>query len=140
MTEKSDTTQDDFYWLEKTFAYAEEALDRGEVPVGCLIVYENREIGKGSNNSNKDKNATKNGTRDLNQTIIACNRKIPSSNIDHSNRGVSQGLINVCVTLRGFLVDLSCYVSSNEACRILRDRASRRVLFHDRNIACTCFS
>jgi len=23
MTEKSDTTQDDFYWLEKTFAYAE---------------------------------------------------------------------------------------------------------------------
>lgn len=59
MPAASDTTQDDFYWLEKTFSYAEEALDRGEVPVGCLIVYENREIGKGSNNSNEDKNATK---------------------------------------------------------------------------------
>ncbi|CBY19030.1 unnamed protein product [Oikopleura dioica] len=74
MTEKSDTTQDDFYWLEKTFAYAEEALDRGEVPVGCLIVYENREIGKGSNNSNKDKNATKSPRPILIIPIEECHR------------------------------------------------------------------
>ena len=67
------TSADDFKWLEKTFLYAEgrdrscfffvkncsfyesftEALDRGEVPVGCLIVYEKQEIGKGSNNSNE---------------------------------------------------------------------------------------
>ena len=87
-----------------------------------------------------DKNATKNGTRDLNQTIIACNRRMHSFNIDHSNRGVSQGLINVSLILRGLLVYLSCCVSSNEACRILRDRASKRILFLDSNSACTCFS
>ncbi|CAG5091335.1 Oidioi.mRNA.OKI2018_I69.PAR.g12981.t1.cds [Oikopleura dioica] len=69
MTSAHATSSDDFYWLEKTFLYAEEAFGRGEVPVGCLIVYENQEIGKGSNNSNEDKNATKNGTRTDNNRL-----------------------------------------------------------------------
>ena len=36
-----------------------EALDEGEVPVGCLIVFDGKEIGRGRNNANEDKNATK---------------------------------------------------------------------------------
>ena len=39
--------------------YWKEAFNRGEVPVGCLIVFDGNEIGRGSNNSNEDKNATK---------------------------------------------------------------------------------
>ena len=42
-----------------------------------------------------DKNATKNGTRDGNETIIACNRELHSFNIDHSDGGV----INVSLSL-----------------------------------------
>jgi len=51
--------QEDQLWLERAFHLAQEALDRGEVPVGCLIVFEGKEIGRGSNNSNEDQNATK---------------------------------------------------------------------------------
>ena len=50
---------EDYKWLEKTFQLAEEALKKGEVPVGCLIVFEGKEIGRGRNNANQDKNATK---------------------------------------------------------------------------------
>ncbi|XP_076817122.1 tRNA-specific adenosine deaminase 2-like [Clavelina lepadiformis] len=47
-------------WMEKCFEYAEDALQQGEVPVGCIIVYKNEEIiGKGKNQVNKTKNATR---------------------------------------------------------------------------------
>lgn len=55
----SQVSQEDQLWLEKTFELAQEAFDRGEVPVGCLIVFDGSEIGRGSNNATQDKNATK---------------------------------------------------------------------------------
>ncbi|NXD82835.1 ADAT2 deaminase, partial [Halcyon senegalensis] len=38
---------------------AQEALDNGEVPVGCLLVYNGEVIGKGRNEVNETKNATR---------------------------------------------------------------------------------
>ena len=35
-----------------------EALENGEVPVGCLLVYNNEVIGKGRNDVNKTKNVS----------------------------------------------------------------------------------
>lgn len=55
----SQVSQEDHRWLEYTFQIAKEALDRGEVPVGCLIIFNQIEIGRGRNNANQDKNATK---------------------------------------------------------------------------------
>lgn len=43
----------------KAFELAEEALKNGEVPVGCVFVYENQIIGTGRNRTNEFKNATK---------------------------------------------------------------------------------
>ena len=40
---------------------AEEALQNGEVPVGCMIVYNDCVIGKGRNEVNITKNATRHG-------------------------------------------------------------------------------
>jgi tRNA-specific adenosine deaminase 2 len=38
---------------------AEEALAAGEVPVGCIMVYDNEMIGQGRNEVNETKNATR---------------------------------------------------------------------------------
>uniref|UniRef100_A0A8C3RQE2 CMP/dCMP-type deaminase domain-containing protein n=1 Tax=Chelydra serpentina TaxID=8475 RepID=A0A8C3RQE2_CHESE len=38
---------------------AREALENGEVPVGCLMVYNNEILGKGRNEVNETKNATR---------------------------------------------------------------------------------
>ncbi|EKD26789.1 MAG: CMP/dCMP deaminase zinc-binding protein [uncultured bacterium] len=40
---------DDIYWMKKAFAIAEEGLDKGEVPVGAIVVFDNTIIGKGYN-------------------------------------------------------------------------------------------
>lgn len=47
-------------WIEKAFELAEIALINGEVPVGCILVYNNKEIiGVGRNEVNETKNATR---------------------------------------------------------------------------------
>lgn len=37
---------------------AKEALEKGEVPVGCLLVYEGEVIGRGRNEVNETKNVS----------------------------------------------------------------------------------
>lgn len=46
-------------WIDTAFDMAKEALENGEVPVGCLMVYNDEVIGKGRNEVNKTKNATR---------------------------------------------------------------------------------
>lgn len=38
------------------FVQAKDALENGEVPVGCLMVYNNEIVGKGRNEVNETKN------------------------------------------------------------------------------------
>ena len=40
---------DDKYWMRLALREAEKALEQKEVPVGCLIVHENKIIGRGYN-------------------------------------------------------------------------------------------
>ncbi|XP_030628576.1 tRNA-specific adenosine deaminase 2 [Chanos chanos] len=46
-------------WMAQAFEMAKDALENGEVPVGCLMVYNNEIIGKGRNEVNATKNATR---------------------------------------------------------------------------------
>ncbi|XP_076873427.1 tRNA-specific adenosine deaminase 2 [Brachyhypopomus gauderio] len=46
-------------WMAKAFDLAKDALENGEVPVGCLMVYNNEVLGKGRNEVNETKNATR---------------------------------------------------------------------------------
>ncbi|XP_012682781.2 tRNA-specific adenosine deaminase 2 [Clupea harengus] len=46
-------------WMAAAFDLATEALENGEVPVGCLMVYRNEVLGKGGNEVNDTKNATR---------------------------------------------------------------------------------
>ncbi|XP_067933387.1 tRNA-specific adenosine deaminase 2-like [Watersipora subatra] len=45
-------------WMLKAVEEAEQALKRGEVPVGCIFVHENTIIATGSNKVTETKNAT----------------------------------------------------------------------------------
>lgn len=47
-------------WMEKAFEHAKLAFDNREVPIGCLLVLEEMEIiGRGKNDVNRTKNATR---------------------------------------------------------------------------------
>ncbi|XP_029903730.1 tRNA-specific adenosine deaminase 2 [Myripristis murdjan] len=46
-------------WMASAFDMAKDALENGEVPVGCLLVYNNQVVGKGRNDVNETKNATR---------------------------------------------------------------------------------
>lgn len=45
--------------MKLALAEAEKAIDEGEIPVGCVLVYQDQVIGKGSNKTN----VTRNGSR-----------------------------------------------------------------------------
>ncbi|XP_077566513.1 tRNA-specific adenosine deaminase 2 [Stigmatopora nigra] len=46
-------------WMDIAFDMAKEALENGEVPVGCLLVHQDQVVGKGRNQVNETKNATR---------------------------------------------------------------------------------
>ena len=48
-------TEDERY-MKKALAQARKAYELGEVPIGCVIVYEGKIIGRGYNRRNTDKN------------------------------------------------------------------------------------
>ena len=48
-------TEDEKY-MKQALAQARKAMSLGEVPIGCVIVYEGRIIGRGYNRRNTDKN------------------------------------------------------------------------------------
>lgn len=45
--------------MQAAFDNAQDAFKRGEIPVGCVFVYKNEVIARGSNQTNETKNATR---------------------------------------------------------------------------------
>ena len=75
---------------EKAFKLAQDALDNGEVPVGCVLVYDNKIIGQGRNRTNELKNATRHAELEaIDQVIewLKCNVdqiKIQSNKVNNT--------------------------------------------------------
>ncbi|KAM9356406.1 tRNA-specific adenosine deaminase 2 isoform 1-T1 [Pholidichthys leucotaenia] len=62
-------------WMGRAFDMAREALENGEVPVGCLMVYRDEVVGKGRNEVNETKNATRHAELvALDQVLDWCRR------------------------------------------------------------------
>ncbi|KAG9493591.1 tRNA-specific adenosine deaminase 2 [Eleutherodactylus coqui] len=57
--EPPEMTEEMKNWMDKAFQMAQDALDNGEVPVGCLMVHDNQIVGRGRNEVNETKNATR---------------------------------------------------------------------------------
>ncbi|XP_044025131.1 tRNA-specific adenosine deaminase 2 isoform X1 [Siniperca chuatsi] len=69
-------------WMASAFDMAKDALESGEVPVGCLMVYNDEVVGKGRNEVNETKNATRHAEMvALDQLLDWCRR----SNLDVSS-------------------------------------------------------
>jgi len=52
-------TEPEIYFMKEALKCAEQALRQREVPVGCVIVFENEVVAHGSNDVNRTKNATR---------------------------------------------------------------------------------
>lgn len=55
ITEAFEYTKDDIHFMKQALRQAKLAYEHGEVPIGCVIVYEGRIIGRGYNRRNTDK-------------------------------------------------------------------------------------
>ncbi|RAK98039.1 nucleoside deaminase [Aspergillus ibericus CBS 121593] len=47
------------YFMKKALMMGEKALETGETPVGCILVYDNKIVGSGMNDTNKSMNGTR---------------------------------------------------------------------------------
>ncbi|XP_042524616.1 tRNA-specific adenosine deaminase 2-like [Dipodomys spectabilis] len=62
-------------WMEEAMRMAKDALENTEVPVGCLMVYNNEIVGKGRNEVNQTKNATRHAEMvAIDQVLYWCQR------------------------------------------------------------------
>ncbi|OJJ06881.1 hypothetical protein ASPVEDRAFT_201184 [Aspergillus versicolor CBS 583.65] len=52
-------TADNSCFMEQAFEMARRALDLGETPVGCVLVYKNKIVGRGMNDTNRSMNGTR---------------------------------------------------------------------------------
>ncbi|XP_034177220.2 tRNA-specific adenosine deaminase 2 [Osmia lignaria lignaria] len=63
-------------WMDVALEQAERSLKAGEVPVGCLFVYNNEVIATGSNTVNETRNATRHAEINcIDQVLNFCNEK-----------------------------------------------------------------
>ncbi|KAJ1351668.1 hypothetical protein KIN20_007779 [Parelaphostrongylus tenuis] len=58
MADGLESQNDDRKFMRRAFQLAQEALDNGEVPVGCVFTYKDVEVGYGRNEVNCSKNPT----------------------------------------------------------------------------------
>jgi len=58
-------------WMKAALVRAEKALQRSEVPVGCLFIYNQNVIAIGSNEVNETKNATRHAEMTCIDTVLA---------------------------------------------------------------------
>ncbi|KAM7368352.1 hypothetical protein PAMP_014576 [Pampus punctatissimus] len=137
-------TDDDIEkWMSSAFDMAKDALDSGEVPVGCLMVYDGEVVGKGRNEVNETKNATRHAEMvALDQLLDWCR---------HSNLNVRsvcertalyvtvEPCIMCAAALRLFSVPVVVYGCSNErfgGCGSVLDVSSANLLQTGNSFKC----
>nr|XP_045013816.1 tRNA-specific adenosine deaminase 2 isoform X2 [Jaculus jaculus] len=95
-------------WMEEAMRMAKEALDNIEVPVGCLMVYNNEVVGKGRNEVNQTKNATRHAEMvAIDQVLDWCRRsgQNPSAVFEHTVLYVT---VEPCIMCAAALRLMSC--------------------------------
>ncbi|OCT80221.1 hypothetical protein XELAEV_18027033mg, partial [Xenopus laevis] len=87
---------------------AQDALNNGEVPVGCLMVYDNQVVGKGRNEVNETKNATQHAEMvAIDQVLDWCEMNSKKST-DVFENIVLYVTVEPCIMCAGALRLLSC--------------------------------
>ncbi|KAG9347540.1 hypothetical protein JZ751_005108 [Albula glossodonta] len=105
-------------WMQKAFDMAREALENGEVPVGCLMVYNQEVLGRGRNEVNETKNATRHAEMiALDQVLEWCHQENRDSK-EVFERTVLYVTVEPCIMCAGALrlmnIPLVVYGCRNE--------------------------
>ncbi|XP_044103472.1 tRNA-specific adenosine deaminase 2 isoform X1 [Neovison vison] len=112
------TAEETEKWMEDAMQMAKEALENIEVPVGCLMVYNNEVVGKGRNEVNQTKNATRHAEMvAIDQALDWCHRsgKSPSEVFEHTVLYVTvEPCIMCAAALRLMKIPLVVYGCQNE--------------------------
>ncbi|XP_006128852.2 tRNA-specific adenosine deaminase 2 isoform X1 [Pelodiscus sinensis] len=105
-------------WMDRALRMAKEALENGEVPVGCLMVYNNEILGKGRNEVNETKNATRHAEMvAIDQVLDWCHQhdKDPAEVFAHTVLYVTvEPCIMCAAALRLMKIPLVVYGCQNE--------------------------
>uniref|UniRef100_A0A4X2K211 tRNA-specific adenosine deaminase 2 n=2 Tax=Vombatus ursinus TaxID=29139 RepID=A0A4X2K211_VOMUR len=105
-------------WMERAMHMAKEALENGEVPVGCLMVYNNEVLAKGRNEVNQTKNATRHAEMvAIDQVLEWCHRfgRNPTEVFEHTVLYVTvEPCIMCAAALRLMKIPLVVYGCQNE--------------------------
>ncbi|XP_054553872.1 tRNA-specific adenosine deaminase 2 isoform X2 [Talpa occidentalis] len=105
-------------WMEEAMRMAKDALENTEVPVGCLMVYNNEVVGKGRNEVNQTKNATRHAEMVAIDQVLAwcrgCGRS-PAEVFEHTVLYVTVEPCVMCAAaLRLMKIPLVVYGCQNE--------------------------
>lgn len=105
-------------WMEEAMRMAKEALENTEVPVGCLMVYNNEVVGKGRNEVNQTKNATRHAEMvAIDQVLDWCHQHShsPAEVFEHTVLYVTvEPCIMCAAALRLMKIPLVVYGCQNE--------------------------
>ncbi|XDA79112.1 hypothetical protein R6Z07F_009168 [Ovis aries] len=131
-------------WMEQAMQMAKDALDNTEVPVGCLMVYNNEVVGKGRNEVNQTKNATRHAEMvAIDQALDWCRRRgrSPSEVFEHTVLYVTvEPCIMCAAALRLMRIPLVVYGCQNErfgGCGSVLDIASADLPSTGKPFQCT---
>ncbi|XP_069831140.1 tRNA-specific adenosine deaminase 2 isoform X2 [Dendropsophus ebraccatus] len=105
-------------WMDKAFQMAQDALDNGEVPVGCLLVHDQQIVGQGRNEVNETKNATRHAEMvAIDQALEWCEKNSKSS-IEVFQNTILYVTVEPCIMCAGALrllrIPLVVYGCRNE--------------------------
>ncbi|XP_042521718.1 tRNA-specific adenosine deaminase 2-like [Dipodomys spectabilis] len=104
--------------MEEAMHMANDALENTEVPVGCLMFYNNEIVGKGRNEVNQTKNATRHAEMvAIDQVLDWCQRigQSPSAVFEHTVLYVTVEPCIMCAAALGLMkIPLVIYGSQNE--------------------------
>ena len=114
------TDQEGSAFAEQAFKLAEEALEVGEVPVGCVFVYEGEVIGTGRNRTNELKNATRHAEVEAIDQVLAWWQDRPAA-----DRGEADSLASLWPSIDLYVTVEPCVMCA----RILRNLQLRAVYY-----------
>ncbi|KAG8582989.1 hypothetical protein GDO81_008246 [Engystomops pustulosus] len=101
--ESQEMTDEMKVWMDMAFQMAQDALDNGEVPVGCLMVHDKQIIGQGRNEVNETKNATRHAEMVAIDQVLDWCKENGKSSIEVFQNTILYVTVEPCIMCAGAL-------------------------------------
>ncbi|CAH1785087.1 unnamed protein product [Owenia fusiformis] len=118
MSDDETISDEHIQWMQKALDFAKDALTNSEVPVGCIIVYDNQIIGNGRNFVNETKNATRHAEFVAIDQVLDWCKKTDCASEEVFKNSVLYVTVEPCImcagALRAIQIPLVVYGCANE--------------------------